>query len=233
MNNIAIIPARGGSKRIPKKNIKEFCGKPVIAYSIETALSSKLFDEVMVSTDDEDIVEIAIQYGAKIPFIRSVENAGDHATTFNVLKEVLQNYKQLNRKFEYACCIYPTAPFVTNSLLDEAYKKLIEQDFDAVFPVVQYSYPIWRSLKVEDDKIGMWWPENINKRSQDLPPSYHDAGQFYWFNIEKILQAGSLFTANTGAVLTDELHAQDIDTLQDWELAEFKYRYLHCRMFNE
>jgi N-acylneuraminate cytidylyltransferase len=227
MSNIAIIPARGGSKRIPQKNIRPFCGKPIIAYSIEAAIASNLFDEIMISTDDASIAETAMHYGGKVPFMRSSENANDYATTFDVLKEVLLQYKQVNKNFEYACCIYPTAPFVNNSLLNQAYKKLTEQDFDMVFPVVQYAYPIWRSLKLENDKISMWWPENVNKRSQDMPASYHDAGQFYWFNTAKILEAGILLTPNTGAVVTDELKVQDIDTLQDWQLAELKYKYLH------
>jgi pseudaminic acid cytidylyltransferase len=232
MSNIAIIPARGGSKRIPGKNSKSFCGKPIIAYSIEAALSSKLFDEVMVSTDDENIAALAKQYGVQVPFMRSEKNADDFATTFDVLKEVLEKYKQCGKTFEYACCIYPTAPFINSTLLQHAYKKLTEKDYDAVFPVVQYSYPIWRSLKIEEDKIKMWCPENLDKRSQDLPASYHDAGQFYWFNIERVLQAGTLFTGNSGAVIIDELHVQDIDTLQDWELAQIKYQYLHSKSFN-
>jgi N-acylneuraminate cytidylyltransferase len=225
-NNIAIIPARGGSKRIPGKNIKEFCGKPVIAYSIEVALASKLFEEVMVSTDDDAIVKVALQYGANVPFKRSEKHADDYSTTFDVLKEVLLEYKKTNQNFKYGCCIYPTAPFINNALLHEAFKKLTEQNFDTVFPVVQYAYPMWRSLKLEDDKITMWWPENLNKRSQDLEASYHDAGQFYWFNIERILQTESLYTKNSGAVVIDDFHTQDIDTLQDWQMAELKYKYL-------
>lgn len=226
MSNIAIIPARGGSKRIPKKNIKDFCGKPIIAYSIEAALLSNLFNEVMVSTEDEEIAEIAKKYGAHVPFMRSAKNADDFATTFDVLKEVIDKYKQLNQVFKYGCCIYPTAPFVNEYLLKDAYIKITEQNFDTVFPVVKYSYPVWRSLKVEDDKISIWWPENLNKRSQDLPPSYHDAGQFYWFDVERTLQSGVIYSQNSGAIIVDELNVQDIDTQQDWQLAELKYKYL-------
>ena len=226
MSNVAIIPARGGSKRIPGKNIKSFCGKSIIAYSIEAALTSNLFNEVMVSTDDENIAEIAKQYGATIPFMRSSKNADDYATTMDVLKEILNEYEHLNKKFIYGCCIYPTAPFVTNLLLQDAYKKLTGHNYNSVFPVVRYSYPIWRSLKINDDKVSMYWPENINKRSQDLPLAYHDAGQFYWFNIDRIVNADSLFTENSGAVLFDELYVQDIDTIQDWRLAELKYQLL-------
>ncbi|HYJ62838.1 MAG TPA: pseudaminic acid cytidylyltransferase [Parafilimonas sp.] len=227
--NIAIIPARGGSKRIPKKNIREFCGKPIIAYSIEAALASNLFDEVMVSTDDKIIADIAIQYGAAVPFMRSEKNADDYSTTFDVLEEVLKEYESMNRNFTYGCCIYSTAAFISTALLHKAYKKLIEENFDSVYPVAEYSSPMWRSLKIEDGKITMWWPENLNKRSQDLPKSYHDAGQFYWFDTEKILQAQTLYTQNSGAVIIDDLHVQDIDTLQDWQLAELKYKFLHSK----
>ena len=226
MNNIAIIPARGGSKRIPKKNIRDFCGKPIIAYSIETALESNLFGEVMISTDDDEIAEVAKKYGAKIPFMRSAKNADDFATTYDVLQEVLHTYKQKGKEFEYGCCVYPTAPFITAKKVTEAYNLLTEKKFDTVLTVVAFSYPIWRSLKKEDDKITMWWPENVNKRSQDLPIAYHDAGQFYFFNTEQILKTGLLFTSNVGAIVTDELHVQDIDSLQDWKLAELKYQLM-------
>lgn len=226
MSNIAIIPARGGSKRIPRKNIKPFCGKPIIAYSIEAALASNLFGEVMVSTDDEEIAEVAKKYGAYIPFMRSKKNADDFATTHDVIKEVIETYEQRGHAFSYGCCIYPTAPFITSSLLHEAFKKLVDNNFDCLFPIVKYSYPIWRSLKIEDNKVSMWWPENVNKRSQDLPASYHDAGQFYWFNIEPIMNKGSLLDDNTGAIVVDELQVQDIDTLSDWEVAEIKYKYV-------
>jgi N-acylneuraminate cytidylyltransferase len=225
LDNIAIIPARGGSKRIPRKNIKLFCGKPIIAYSIETAIQSNLFDEIMVSTDDDEIAETAIKYGATVPFIRSKKNSDDFATTHDVIMEVITAYQNRENAFTYGCCIYPTAPLITAALLIKTYELLRDNSFDSVFPVVPYSYPIWRSLKLENDKLSMWWPENKNKRSQDLPASYHDAGQFYWFNINSIANTGSLLTHNTGAALLNEMQVQDIDTPQDWEIAEFKYRY--------
>jgi pseudaminic acid cytidylyltransferase len=226
MSNIAIIPARSGSKRIPRKNIKLFCGKPIVAYSIEVAIQSNLFDEIMVSTDDEEIAIVAQGYGAKVPFFRSEKNSDDFATTIDVIKEVIESYKKRGDTFKYGCCIYPTAPFISNSLVNEAFRKLFNNKFDSLFPVLKYSYPIWRSLKMENEKISMWWPENLNKRSQDLPASYHDAGQFYWFNVERTIQSGSLLSNNTGAIIVDELHVHDIDTQQDWETAEFKYLYL-------
>lgn len=232
MSRIAIIPARGGSKRIPRKNIKDFLGKPVIAYSIETALQSELFDEVMVSTDDEEIADVAKHFGAKVPFMRSKENANDFATTMDVIKEVLNCYEKQNKQFEYGCCVYPAAPFITTDLLRSAFDKLVNEQRDCVFPVVQYSNPVWRSLKIENEKVSMWWPENLNKRSQDLPPVYYDAGQFYWFNSFEILEKKTLYTNNTSAVIVDELAVQDIDNLDDWELAEFKYDYLQ-KMKNE
>jgi len=160
--------------------------------------------------------------------MRTEKNADDYATTFDVLNEVLQRNKTLNKTFEYGCCIYPTAPFVTGSFLHTAFNTMKEQDFDSVFPVVKYSYPIWRSLKIENNRALMQWPENIHKRSQDLTASYHDAGQFYWFNTERILQSGALFTDNSGAVIIDELQVQDIDSEQDWQLAEMKYRLLYA-----
>ena len=226
--NIAIIPARGGSKRIPKKNIKNFLGKPIIAYSIETALKSGLFDEVMVSTDDAEIAEIAKKYGAKVPFMRSVENADDFATTADVLKEVLQNYKQFQqRNFDYACCIYPTAPFVSTELLQKSFDLLKEKNFDTVFPVMAYGYPIQRALKIQQDKMQLFQPEHLNTRSQDLEKAYHDAGQFYWFQVDKFQKFGKLWTDNTGVIVIKESQAQDIDTLEDWQLAEIKYKILH------
>lgn len=227
MKSIAIIPARGGSKRIPRKNINNFLGKPIIAYSIETAINSGLFDEVMVSTDDEEIAAIAREYGAKVPFMRSEGTSDDYATTAAVLEEVLTIYKADGKSFQYGCCIYPTAPLLQVSTLLQGFELLKEQHFDSVFPVLQYSYPIWRSLKLEDGKAKLNWPEHLNSRSQDLPAAYHDAGQFYWFSTEKFMMQKALFTENSGAVTLDELDVQDIDNLTDWKLAELKYKLIH------
>lgn len=227
MRRLAIIPARGGSKRIPGKNIRHFLGKPVMAYPIGAALKSGLFDEVMVSTDDEQIARVAREHGAAVPFMRSAASADDYATTAQVLEEVLEKYKAKGREFEFACCLYPTAPFVTADILGEAYTKLAEEGYDSVFPVLRYSYPIWRSLKVEDGRALMNWPEHLLSRSQDLPAAFHDAGQFYWFRVSEFLGSGKLFTANSGAIEISELEAQDIDTETDWQLAELKYRLLH------
>jgi pseudaminic acid cytidylyltransferase len=227
MSKVAIIPARGGSKRIPRKNIKDFLGKPVIAYSIETAINSNLFDEVMVSTDDEEIASIAEKYGAKVPFYRSKKNSDDRATTVDVLLEVLGEYEKLDVKLKTGCCIYPTAPLLKRQVLLDAYNLMMKEQYDAVFPVVKFSYPIWRSLKLEGSKSAMIWPEHLNTRSQDLADTFHDAGQFYWFFCNTLLENKVLFGKNAGSIVLPESEVQDIDSLQDWRIAEIKYETLY------
>jgi pseudaminic acid cytidylyltransferase len=227
MGNLCIIPARGGSKRIPRKNIKEFLGKPIIAYSIQAAIDSNLFDEVMVSTDDEEIREIALKYGAKVPFLRSETNANDFATTAAVINEVLEVYKTRNKLFKYCICIYPTAPFVSSNLLIKAFKKLKKDKLDAVFSVLKYGFPIQRAMKInKEDKVEMIDVSKINARSQDLESSFHDAGQFYALNVSAFIKNQKLWTNNTGCIEINELEAQDIDTETDWKLAELKYKLL-------
>lgn len=226
MANLAIIPARGGSKRILRKNIKPFLGKPIIAYSIEAALKSNLFKEVMVSTDDEEIAEIAVSFGAKVPFLRSNDNANDFAVLSDVINEVNTNYNLKNKRFENICCILPTAPFITPNKIKEAYTKLITESYDSVFPIIEFSFPIQRSLKVKDTKVEMVWSEHLNTRSQDLEPRYHDSGQFYWLKVSSFLEERKLFTLNSGAIIISQLHAQDIDTETDWKLAELKYKLM-------
>ncbi len=225
MKKLAIITARGGSKRIPRKNIKDFLGKPIIAYSIETALKSGLFDEVMVSTDDDEIAEVAKKYGASVPFMRSNKNSDDFSTTADVILEVLSHY-DIN-EYKYACCIYPTAPFISVQLLNEAFNKLKNDKLDSVFPIVSFGYPIQRSLKMDKDKVCMVNPEFMNSRSQDLEKRYHDAGQFYFLDTKKFLEKNKLFTDNSGAIIIDELQVQDIDNEVDWKLAELKYKLLN------
>lgn len=226
MGNVAIITARGGSKRIPRKNIKLFRGKPMIAYSIETAIKSGLFDLVMVSTDDEEIAEISKQYGAQIPFIRSKQTSDDFTGTADVMIEVLNDLQKTGKQFDNACCIYPTAPFVTKESLEESYQLLIDKHFDSVFPVCPFSYPIQRALEINNSKTTLVWEENLNKRSQDLPARYHDAGQFYWMNVETFLKEKKVFTQNSGSIILDELQVQDIDNETDWKLAELKHSLL-------
>jgi pseudaminic acid cytidylyltransferase len=215
MGNLCIIPARGGSKRIAKKNIKEFLGKPIIAYSIEIALKSKLFDEVMVSTDDVEIAEISKEYGAHVPFMRSKKNADDFATLSDVIKEVTCTYSD---KFDYGCCILPTAPLLTIKNLHKAYE-LLRSGFDSVRPVVEFSYPIQRALKFDEEQRLVWVNEEYSKaRSQDMQPAFHDAGQFYWFNYNL-----GLVSSNRGAFVIDQMEVQDIDSATDWAMAELKY----------
>ena len=224
--SVAIITARGGSKRIPRKNIKNFCGQPIIKYSIDAALKAGCFDEVMVSTDDEEIAEIARKFGAKVPFVRSQKNSDDYSTTADVIKEVILEYQKLGQDYEYLCCIYPTAPFVTSNLLSNSIKKLIETDADCVLPIVKYSYPIQRSLKIANGKAVMNWPENYLKRSQDLEPIYHDSGQFYSMKSSSLLEQMVLFAKNTIPVIIPETEVQDIDNEEDWKIAEIKYKML-------
>ena len=226
VKTIAIILARGGSKRIPKKNIKPFLGKPIIAYSIEAAIQSGLFEEVMVSTDDENIAEIAKNHGANVPFLRSNSTSNDQATTIDALIEVINTYGKNNIYFDVACCLYPTAPFITPEKLTVAYNKLITDNLDVSFPVIRFSYPIWRSLKIEDNKMTMNWPEYMNSRSQDLSEAYHDAGQFYFFKVNTFLKEKKLFGNNSGGIIIDEMEGQDIDNETDWIIAEIKYKLL-------
>ena len=230
MNNktIAIITARGGSKRIPRKNIKNFLGKPIIAYSIEAALNSKIFDEVMVSTDDKEIAEISKHFGAKIPFIRSKETSDDYATTTDVILEVINKYKSLGREFDYGCCIYPTAPFINSERLCTGYNLLKNSGASSAIPVVNFSYPIERALKIDEkNKLCMIYPENVNKTSQSFVKTYHDAGQYYWFKTSDFLRDKNIFANNTVAIILPETEVQDIDTLDDWKVAELKYKILN------
>ena len=225
MRNLCIIPARGGSKRVPRKNIKDFLGKPIIAYSIEAAINSGCFDVVMVSTDDKEIAEIAKRCGAEVPFMRSDRTANDYATTADVIIEVLDKYEGLNTEFDSVTCIYATAPFVTAERIKEGYK-MLDNNIDSVFTCVQFSYPIQRGLRIVDGKISMVNPENINKRSQDLEPIYHDDGQFYISNIDAFRRTKSFWGENTAGLILSELEVQDLDTLTDWAIAEMKYKIL-------
>lgn len=224
MKNLCIIPARGGSKRIPRKNVKPFLGKPMLAYPIEAALKTGLFDEVMVSTDDEEIADIARQFGAKVPFMRSKETANDFATLADVLHEVLDNYEKSGRTFDNMCCILATTPMLQPEDISNGYNKLIDSEFSTIVPVVQFSYPILRAFKMEENGgISYKWPEYAKSRSQDLPNAYHDSGTFYWHKIS-IWKTGKL---TRGAIIVGEETVQDIDTEQDWKRAELKYKLLN------
>ena len=226
MKSIAIITARGGSKRIPRKNIRDFLGKPIISYSIKTALLSGLFDEVMVSTDDVEISKIAIKYGASVPFLRSAVNSNDNATTFDVLEEVINYYENNNRKFDYICCIYPTAPFITTERLCEAHNLLLNVDCESVITVTKYSFPPQRGLHFTDEYVNFLFPSFSNSRSQDLEDLYHDCGQFYYIKREAFYTYKSLITPKTKAIVIPDEECQDIDNESDWAIAEMKYKLL-------
>lgn len=223
---LAVITARGGSKRVPRKNIKEFCGKPMIEYSIKAALESGIFDEVMVSTDDDEIAETAKKAGAQVPFMRSEKTSGDMAMTHEVIVEVLRQYQERGREFDVVCCIYPTAPFLTAGRLRESMDKLQQMQADGVVPVVRYSFPPQRCFVIEDGLVQYKWPQNRRKRSQDLEPYYHDCGQFYMMRVQPFFAEQSMVLEKTVPVIMDEMEVQDIDTVEDWEMAEMKYRLL-------
>lgn len=222
---IAIITARGGSKRIPRKNIRDFMGYPIIKYSIDAALNAGCFDEVIVSTDDEEIAEIGRSYGASVPFLRSKNNSDDFATTANVITEVLNELKKIGKSYEYCCGIYPTAPFVTSKKLFQAYTNIVKNKAQSVVPVVRFGFPIFRSFKIEEGIVKMNWPEHISTRSQDLPPAYHDCGQFYFLEVKTFLEHQKLFPAFTLPMEMPETEVQDIDTEEDWKIAEIKYSF--------
>lgn len=222
----AIITARGGSKRVPKKNIRSFCGKPIIAYSIEAALDSGLFEEVMVSTDSEEIAEIGKQYGAVIPFMRSEKTSNDFAGTTDVLNEVIEMYADRGIEFETFCCIYPTAPFVTAKKLQESYCLLQDENVYNVVPMVSFSFPPQRGMLYKKD--GFVKPMDvvgINARSQDLPTVYHDCGQFYWIKTMEYLKNQEILSNHTKPFFVPETEVQDIDNETDWILAEIKYGF--------
>lgn len=223
--NIAIIPARSGSKRIPKKNIKEFFGKPMLAYAISAARKSGIFDTIMVSTDTEEIAEIAQQYGAEVPFFRSEKNASDTATTFEVLEEVILTYQQQNIFYDTICCIYPCVPFLTGEILKDAYTYLGKHN--SVIPVCQYSVPIEWALKIENDRLIPYDRNALRIRSQDLTPKYYDAGMFYFADCNSLMQNRGFFSPDTYGYILPENIVQDIDTMDDWNMSELKYQVLH------
>lgn len=230
MRKVAIITARGGSKRIPRKNIKEFCGKPILAYSIEAAIETGIFDTIMVSTDDEEIARIAMEYGAQVPFYRSEKTANDFATTNDVLLEVLEEYEKRGEAFDIGCCIYPTAPFITAERLKEAVEQLEASSAETLIPVVGFSYPPQRAMVVENDRLVFKYPQYIDSRSQDLEKHYHDVGQFYVFKTKPFQKNRKLMLGDILPLVISEMEVQDIDTLTDWEIAEMKYQILRGKL---
>jgi N-acylneuraminate cytidylyltransferase len=226
---LALIPARGGSKRLPRKNMRPFRGRPMLSYSIDAARAAGVFDEIMVSTDDTEIAEISRQHGATVPFFRSARTADDHAILLDVIAEVVDAYASAGRVFDEVCCILATAPFLRPADLTAGLERLRAEDLDSVFPVVRFDFPIWRAVAVEAGRARMFWPENMAKRSQDLPVAHHDAGQFYWLHPSICRAKGGLFTDRSGVIELPAERVQDIDTEDDWRLAELKHRLLEER----
>jgi N-acylneuraminate cytidylyltransferase len=222
---LCVIPARGGSKRIPGKNIRPFAGKPIIAYSIEAALNSKLFDHVIVSTDDSLIAETAKSFGAEIPFMRPRELSDDFTGTADVIKHAIGWYQERNIAIDYVCCIYATAPFVQIEYLRQGLKLLVENKKSYAFSVTSFAFPIQRALRLTGSgEVEAMWPENIYKRSQDLEHAFHDAGQFYWGTPQAFMNNEVIFSRASHAVVLPRYLVQDIDTLEDWNRAELMYQ---------
>ncbi|MDX9814024.1 MAG: pseudaminic acid cytidylyltransferase [Sulfurimonadaceae bacterium] len=222
-NSVAIIPARGGSKRIPKKNIKLFHGKPLIAYSIEVAIKSKLFSKVIVSTDDEQIAKVAKEYGADVPFLRPLELSDDFTGTGAVINHAVEFLQNSNKKIDFVCTIYATAPFLEEKYLLEGYKKLKSLNAKYAFSCTSMPFPIQRTFKItKDERCEMFWPENFTKRSQDLEEAFQDAGQFYWSNLS-VKSDEIMFGKDSIPIVLPRYLVQDIDTLEDWKRAEFMY----------
>jgi len=224
--NIAIVTARGGSKRIPGKNIKPFLGKPIIAYAIEAARASGLFRHIVVSTDDEQIVQLVRQLGAEVPFLRPRELSDDHAGTDAVLVHAVEECRRIYGPCEYGCCIYPANPFLQTCDLERGLKLLTENKATSAFPVVKYDFPIEQAFTLLDSHPIAKWPEQMTKNSQDLPDHYHDAGSFYWFDIDKFIASGQLFDKNAVAFPISAERCQDINTPEDWKRAEVKFRVI-------
>jgi len=227
-DTIAIIPARGGSKRIPKKNIKPFCGKPMIAYSIEKAIGTGLFSRVIVSTDDHEIAEIAVRFGAQVPFTRPGELADDFTVTMDVIRHAITWLNEHDREYSFACCIYPTAPFIREEDLKEGFERIQDDEVHFSFPVTTFASSIFRALKLtENNRLGMFWPEYLNTRTQDLPEAFHDTGQFYWGKTKSFLQSDSIFGEYTSPLIIPRHLAHDIDTPEDWRRAELMFQALY------
>jgi pseudaminic acid cytidylyltransferase len=230
MRTIAIIPARGGSKRIPRKNIKDFHGKPMIAYPISVALGSRLFDRVIVSTDDEEIADVSTRYGAEVPFMRPKELADDYTGTNAVVKHALEWLIEHGQTSDYVCCIYATAPFLQAKYLEIGFDILKEGDCTFAFSVTSYSFPVQRSIRIrQDGYVEPIFPEHIPKRSQDLEEAYHDAGQFYWGETKSFIEDKKNFYPKSKPVILPRHIVQDIDSLEDWKRAELMFKSYQVR----
>jgi len=223
---LAVIPARGGSKRIPRKNINSFCGKPMIAWSIEAALESECFDRIIVSTDDTEIAEVALELGAEVPFIRPAELSDDHTGTIPVIRHAIEYMEAHTGEFmQHVCCLYATAPFVLPKDLRKGLFELTETGVDYAFSVTSYSFPIQRAIRLAPSgRVEMFNPEHFNTRSQDLEESYHDAGQFYWGRAQAWKEGRVIFAPGSAPVLLPRHRVQDIDTPEDWERAQWMFQ---------
>ena len=227
---LAIIPARGGSKRIPRKNIKLFCGKPMIAWSIEAALQSGCFDQVIVSTDDLEIAEVARQHGATVPFVRPPELSDDHTGTIPVIRHAIEWFNRQGKAAEQVCCLYATAPFVSAADLQRGLETLQTNRCDYAFSVTSYAFPIQRAIRLTaEGRVEMFNPEHFNTRSQDLEEAFHDAGQFYWGRAEAWLQGRMIFSPSSVPVMLPRHRVQDIDTLEDWSRAEWLFKAMRAQ----
>jgi len=230
--NVCVIPARGGSKRIPRKNIKEFNGKPIIAYSIEAALKSNCFSQVIVSTDDDEISVVAKKYGAHVPFVRPDKLSNDYVSTIPVTKHAIEWIEDNKNYIENVCCLYATAPFIQSKIISKAYKQLKDSSADYCFSVTKFTFPIQRAIKIiQGDKVDMLYPEHFNTRSQDLEEAYHDAGQFYWGKAQAFKDELPLFSEVATPYVLPRYLVQDIDTEEDWVRAEAMYKVLQHSKF--
>jgi N-acylneuraminate cytidylyltransferase len=224
---LCVIPARGGSKRIPHKNIKSFCGQAVIGYSIKAALESKCFDKVIVSTDNSEIAEVAKIFDAGVPFVRPQSLSDDFTSTMPVIKHAIEWFDEQNETPSEVCCLYATAPFVTSNAIQMSYDQMQQTQADYCFTVTSFAFPIQRAFKItEENRLEMFYPENLEKRSQDLEESYHDAGQFYWGKADSFRQNKTLFSKAASPYILPRYLVQDIDTPEDWRRAELMYQVL-------
>lgn len=228
---LAVIPARGGSKRIPRKNINSFCGKPMIAWSIQAALESGCFDQVIVSTDDAEIADVSRQFGASVPFIRPAELADDYTGTAPVIRHAIEWTMANSKKPDHVCCIYATAPFVTGMDIRRGWELLVNEGCDYAFAVTSYAFPIQRAIRVTSaGRVEMFNPEHFNTRSQELETAYHDAGQFYWGRLDAWLDGRVIFGPGSCPVFLPRHRVQDIDMPEDWERAEWLFKAMRAQM---
>lgn len=228
---LAVIPARGGSKRIPRKNIKLFCGKPMLAWSIEAALESGVFDQVIVSTDDQEIAEVAQQYGATVPFMRPQQLSDDHTGTIPVIQHAIEWLNAAGPPVDLACCLYATAPFVSAEDIRRGLQVLTETASEYAFTVTSYPFPIQRAIRLTaEGRVEMFNPEHFNTRSQDLEEAFHDAGQFYWGRASAWLHGAPIFGPGSAPVILPRHRVQDIDTQEDWERAQWLFKAMQAQL---